>query len=178
VLCYAENIVTRSNFGLTIRQLATVFAILAGFLSESGAKAQSIPASVNGKWRIVRILPTHNAQCWDEERAKSLIGTLMVYQDHAMVWQGGAVPISDALSRNLSRRKFQDEYHVELAEVGIAAASVEEIDLQHEDADITGATTEVPGDTILIAGPGRIVVSACGVFYAAVRVTGKSAGGR
>ncbi len=103
---------------------------------------------------------------------------MMVYQAHAMVWQGGAVPITDALSRTLTRRKFQDEYKVELPELGITAASVEEFDLQHEDADITGATTEVPGDTILIAAPGKIVVSACGVFYEAIRVTIKAASGR
>jgi hypothetical protein len=142
------------------------------------AVAQSMPASISGKWRIVKILPTHNPQCWDEARAKALVGTTLVYQANAMVWQGGAEPISDALSRTLSRRKFQDEYKVDLPELGIGAASVTEIDLQHEDADITGATTEVPGDTIVLAGPGRIVVSACGVFYSAVRVTGKPAGGR
>lgn len=160
------------------RQLAKGFAFLAAILGASGAAAQSIPPSLSGKWRIVKILPTHNQQCWDEARAKALIGTVMVYQAHAMVWQGGGVPITDALSRTLTRRKFQEEYQVELPELGIAAGSVEEIDLQHEDADITGATTEVPGDTILLAGPGKIVVSSCGVFYAAVRVAGKSVGGR
>jgi hypothetical protein len=65
---------------------------------------------------------------------------------------------------------------VDLAELGIRTEQVTEIDLQHEDADITGATTEVPGDTVVIAGPGRIVVSACGVFYEAVRAVGKAAG--
>ena len=158
--------------------MATVVGFLAGILGVSTARAQSIPSSLSGKWRLVKILPTHNPQCWDETRAKSLVGTLMVYQAHAMVWQGGAVPITDALSRTLSRPSFQNEYRVDLPELGITAGSVEEIDLQHEDADITGATTEVPGDTILIAAPGRIVVSSCGVFYAAVRLSGKSAGGR
>ena len=75
-----------------------------------------------------------------------------------------------ALTRTLSQRKFQAEYKVALPELGIVSPSVTEIDLQHEDADITGATTEVPGDTILVAGAGRIVVSACGVFYSAIRV--------
>jgi hypothetical protein len=35
--------------------------------------------------------------------------------------------------------------------------------------DITGATTEVPGDSVLLAGPNRIVVSACGVYFEATR---------
>jgi hypothetical protein len=90
-----------------------------------------------------------------------------------MTWQGGEVAVPEALSRTISRRKFQDEYKVDLVDLGIHAQSVTEIDLQHEDADITGATTEVPGDTIVLAGPSRIVVSACGVFYEAVRVTGR-----
>jgi hypothetical protein len=46
---------------------------------------------------------------------------------------------------------------------------IREVDLQHEDADVTGATTEVPGDTVVLAGPGRIIVSACGVYYEATR---------
>jgi hypothetical protein len=151
-------------------RLATAVALS---LSDPAAPAQAIPASVTGKWRIVRILPTHNMQCWDQDRAKTLVGTTLLYQAHAMVWSGGTVPIDEALTRTLSRRKFQDEYKIDLLELGITAPSIVEIDLQHEDADITGATTEVPGDTIVAAGPGKIVVSACGVFYAAVRVTGR-----
>jgi hypothetical protein len=138
------------------------------------ARAQSMPASISGKWRIVKMLPTRNPQCWDEERAKTLIGTTLTYAPKIMFWQGGSEPITEVLTRTLSRRKFQDEYKVDLPELGTAAASVEEIDLQHEDADVTGASTEVPGDTIVLAGPGRIVVSACGVFYSAVRIAAAS----
>ena len=132
-----------------------------------------MPASVTGKWRIVKILPTTNAQCWDEAQARTLIGSTLIYQAKAMVWKGGVEPISAALSRTLTRSSFQDEYKVSLPELGITGPTVEEIDLQHEDADVTSATTEVPGDTILLGGPGRIVVSACGVFYSAVRVAAK-----
>ncbi len=142
-------------------------------LAAGAAQAQFMPTSISGRWRIVKILPTHNPQCWDEARAKSLVGTTLTYKADALVWRGGAEPITDALSRTISRRKFLDEYKVDLPELGIGTASVTEIDLQHEDADITGATTEVPGDTIVLASPGRIVVSACGVFYSAVRVSAK-----
>jgi hypothetical protein len=150
--------------------------ISALFLGTS--RAQSMPASILGKWRIVKILPTRNPQCWDEERAKTLLETTLTYAPKIMFWQGGSEPITEALTRTLSRRKFRDEYKVDLPELGIAAASVEEIDLQHEDADITGASTEVPGDTILLAGPGKIVVSSCGFFYLAIRITAKPAAGR
>jgi len=138
--------------------------------------AQSMPASITGVWRIVKVLPTHNAACWDEGRAKRLVGSTLRYQQGAMTWQGGVIEVPEALSRSLSRSKFLEEYKVDLAELGIRTEQVTEIDLQHEDADITGATTEVPGDTVVVAGPGRIVVSACGVFYEAVRSVARTSG--
>jgi hypothetical protein len=134
------------------------------------AAAQAMPASLAGTWKIVKILPTRNPTCWGQDRARTLVGSTLRYGASAMMWQGGTVPVPDTVSRTLSRRKFMDEYKVDLSELGIGAPSVLEFDLQHEDADVTGATTEVPGDTIVLAGPGRIIVSACGVFYSAVKL--------
>lgn len=147
----------------------TLIVVVAALALPGGACAQAMPAGLAGTWKIVKVLPTKNTQCWDVERAKTLLGSTLRYAPNKLTWKGGDYAIAEAFTRTLSLRKFQDEYKVDLAEVGIRAASVQEIDLQHEDADITGATTEVPGDTVLLAGPGRIVVSACGVFYSAVR---------
>ncbi len=133
------------------------------------ASPQSIPTSVTGTWRIVRQLTAPIPACWDDTHLKGLVGSTLRYQSGAMAWQGGKIATPEALSRTLSRRKFVDEYKQDLTSLGIHAEEITEIDLQHEDADITGATTEVPGDTILLAGPGRILVSACGAFYEAVR---------
>src|SRR5450755_742277 len=101
------------------------------------ARPQSMPSSIAGTWRIVKILQTRNVQCWNEVQARSMVGTTLTYQERAMVWHGVVEPISAALSRTLSRRGFLEEYKVDLPELGIAADSVEEIDLQHEDADLT-----------------------------------------
>jgi len=131
---------------------------------------QSMPIAIRGEWRIVKIIPTNNVTCWDNDRAKALLNSTLRYAPGAMTWKGGEVSIPEALTRDLTADKFLEEYKVRFTELGIHAPSVTEIDLQHEDADITGATTEVPGDTILLAGPGRIVVSACGVFFSAVKV--------
>ncbi len=142
-------------------------------LTFPAARAQSLPSGLAGSWRITRILPTSNPGCWDTASAKALVGTTLRYRQRSIRYRGTEYSFTEALSRTLSRRKYLDEYKVDLSELGIRAPSVTEVDLQHEDADITGATTEVPGDTIVFAGlprlPERIVVSACGVFYEAVR---------
>jgi hypothetical protein len=123
---------------------------------------------------MVRILPTHNVACWDETRARQLVGSTLIYRPHSLHWRGGDFAIHDAYVRQLTAEEFLRDggsggYAATFAELGIHAGVVTEVDLQHEDADITGATTEVPGDTVLLAGPNRIVVSACNVFYEATR---------
>lgn len=150
-----------------VARMGVVAALL---LCGSGmARAQAMPASLAGTWKIVKILPSHNVACWDEQRAKTLVGTTLRYAPGKLAWQGGTIAITDAYRRTLNQRGFLDEYKTGLPELGIRKGVVDEIDLQHEDADFTGATTEVPGDTVLLAGAGRIVVSACGVFYSAVK---------
>ena len=136
-----------------------------------GAWGQEMPQALRGEWRIVKILPTKNASCWDEARARELVGSRLRYEEGKMTWMGGTVDVSDTYPRTLTAQAFRGEYKVGLEELGIRAGVVTEFDLQHEDADVTGSTTEVPGDTVVLAGPGRIVVSACGVFYSAVRAT-------
>ena len=59
----------------------------------------------------------------------------------------------------------------DFAQLGIHARTVTEVDLQHEDSDVLPASTAVPGDSVLLAGPNRIVVSACGVYFEATRAT-------
>ena len=147
--------------------------MLVGTLFTVGYRAGAqVPASLLGKWKVQRILPTERVGCWDAEQAKTLVGSTLVYGRHAMTWQGGPVPLNGirAVVRTLTRKEFATEYGTGLEPLGIKAASIQEVDLQHEDADITGSTTEVPGDTVVLAAPGRIIVSACGVFYEAVRL--------
>jgi hypothetical protein len=138
----------------------------------AGHASAQVPASLIGKWKVQRIIPTERVGCWDADRSKTLVGSTLSYQPHAMAWQGGQVPLIGirAVVRTLTRKYFATEYGVGLEALGVKTATVEEVDLQHEDADVTGATTEVPGDTVLLATPARIVVSACGIFYEALRV--------
>lgn len=89
-----------------------------------------------------------------------------------MRWRGGQVPLEDINTRQVTDREFRKENAgADFEQLGIHSPKVLEVDLQHEDADITGASTEVPGDSVLLVGPGRIVVSACGVYFEAMRPT-------
>ncbi len=151
--------------------LALLVVSAAGHLS-----AEPLPPRLRGSWRITRILPTHNVTCWGQDQAVKLVGTTISYSDRSMHWYGGQVPLQGIVTREVSSEEFRSENSasggdgVNFEMVGIHAASVTEVDLQHEDADITGATTEVPGDAVLLAGPNRIVISACSVYYEAVRI--------
>ena len=120
------------------------------------------------------MLPTTNNACWGKGQAEPLLGSTLTYRDDSLRWRGGSVPLENITTRTLTDGVFQKENRgsdspASFAQLGIRTRTVTEVDLQHEDADITGATTEVPGDSVLLAGPNRIVVSACGVYFEATR---------
>ncbi|SFS02675.1 hypothetical protein SAMN05421771_0701 [Granulicella pectinivorans] len=135
---------------------------------------ESMPSQMMGSWKIVRTLPTKTPGCWDG--AKDLVGSTLTYSPRAMRWRGGSVPLTGVVTRSLTNETFQQESEsafgapLTLADLRIMSPKVMEVDLQHEDADVTGATTEVPGDSVLLVGRNTIVVSACGTYFEATRV--------
>jgi len=153
---------------------AVRFGCVGLMLAGMSLSAETLPAQLTGSWRITRILPTNNTACWSAEQAQPLVGSTLTYGGNAMRWRGGAVPLQGVVLRQVTGEQFHSENSgsaggADFSQLGIHSHQVLEVDLQHEDADITGATTEVPGDSILIAGPNRIIVSACGVFFEATR---------
>jgi hypothetical protein len=159
---------------VTMPRRSVALAVL--FLAAAAAvsSAETLPSSLRGTWRIARILPTTNQGCWTREQAGPLVGSSLTYRPEAMRWRGGEVALHGIAIRTVSAADFSKENTVPVqpasfSQLGIHADSVLEVDLQHEDADVTGASTEVPGDSVLLVSPRRIVVSACGVYYEAVR---------
>lgn len=160
-----------------VYKVVATFALPALLLGSTSAEI--LPGRLQGSWRITRVLPTTNTTCWNRNQAAALVGSTLAYRGDALRWRGGEVPLADVTTRMLSADKFSEEnggtgIPATFRQLGIQAASVLEVDLQHEDMDITGSTTEVPGDSVLLAGPNRIVVSACGVFFEATRAAGVS----
>lgn len=160
----------------THHRLFAAFAVPA--LLASSLAAEPLPARLQGSWKITRVLPTTNNACWSREQAQPLIGSTLTYRGNALRWRGGEVRLDDVTTRRVSATEFSKENGgdtpASFSQLGIHAPAVMEVDLQHEDMDITGATTEVPGDSVLLAGPNRIVVSACGVYFEATRAAGIS----
>lgn len=154
----------------------TAVLVLSPALVGLSLSAEPLPSRLQGTWHITRVLPTSNTGCWDRQQAEPLVGSNLTYRDNAMRWRGGSVPLEDVTTRNVTASEFARENggdgSVSFAQLGIHTQAVTEVDLQHEDMDITGASTEVPGDSVLLAGPNRIVVSACGVYFEATRGAG------
>lgn len=143
-------------------------------ISATTLTAESMPSRLQGSWRITKVLPTTNNACWGKQQAEPLLGSTLTYRDDSLRWRGGSVPLDEITTRTVTDDLFKKENSgsdtpASFAQLGIREHTVTEVDLQHEDADITGATTEVPGDSVLLAGPNRIVVSACGVYFEATR---------
>ena len=162
-----------------MRRLWVEVAVMAGLAGAGTTWGQErLPQQVAGTWKITRLLPARSgAACWSDKEALPLVGSTLAYSQRMMRWQGGAVPLHGVTTRAVSSADLAEEAPaaaghaaVTLADLGIQAKGVTEVNLQHDDMDITGATTEVPGDSVLLAGPGRIVVSACGVYLEARRL--------
>lgn len=158
--------------GKTVRT-ALCAALMATAMAAT-TSAEPLPSELAGTWKITRVLPTKNTACWSSEQAQPLVGSTLTYGSSAMRWRGGVVPLEGITTREVTEKEFREENSgaegsADFTQLGIHSHTVLEVDMQHEDADITGASTEVPGDSILLVGPGRIVVSACGVYFEATR---------
>jgi hypothetical protein len=145
------------------------------FLTVASCLAEPLPSQLQGSWHITRLLPTSNQGCWTAERAQFLVGTTLTYAPKSMHWQGGDVRLTGVVTRLVDdsdiKAEFSGDPHpVDFTQLQIKPYSVIEVNLQHEDADITGASTEIPGDSVLLAAANRIIGSACGVYFEAIRV--------
>ena len=159
-----------------VRTMAAAALIAMGSLVTS---AEPLPPSIAGSWRITRVLPTTNVGCWTADQARDLVGSTLAYSGSSMRWHGGEVTLEGVSTRQVTAAQFRKETAgsgegAEFTQLGIRSARVLEVDLQHEDMDITGASTEVPGDSVLVVSPNRIVVSACGVYLEATRGAGNA----
>ncbi|MGA7288442.1 MAG: hypothetical protein WBX02_10135, partial [Terriglobales bacterium] len=59
---------------------------------------------------------------------------------------------------------------VSFRELGINAPEMKQVSINHAPAKIAGATTEVPGDVVLLKNRDAIVFSVCNIYFEAKRL--------
>jgi hypothetical protein len=158
---------------------ARLLCLFLGFaLFAAGAAAQGIPRELWGKWVIRHEVPTPTISCWGETEARAIVGTEIEYTTDSFRWKDVTVKHANAEVRIVSAKQFHDENsggsvsssQVTFHDLGIALPSATQITIEHPAASITGATTEIPGDVILVKDHNTIILSVCSIYFEAKRV--------
>lgn len=139
--------------------------------------AQEIPAQLRGTWVVARELPTSTISCWGAKEAKALIGAEIEYTADRFRWKNKVVTRPTVQIAVISADEFHDknsggganDSQVSFRQLGIRATKATQIVISHEPADLTGATTEIPGDEVLIKDDNTIVFSVCNTYFEARR---------
>lgn len=139
---------------------------------------QSIPRQLWGKWRVHRELPTSTISCWDEKQARALIGTEIEYTIDSFRWKNVKIEHANANIKVVGAQQFHDENSgqgatgssVTFHQLGIKSTKVTQITIDHPAAEITGATIEIPGDSVLLKAQNTIILSVCNVYFEAQRI--------
>lgn len=158
-----------------MRKTLYLVVLFLGLLRTSAA--QTIPKQLWGTWVVRRELPTTAVSCWDEKAASALIGTEIEYSKMMFRWNKVVTKNPDAKTTTITADQFHDENsggsssgsQVTFQQLGIKIDKVAQVVVQHPDANITEATTEIPGDTILIKDKNTIIFSVCAVYFEATR---------
>jgi hypothetical protein len=140
--------------------------------------AQNVPQELVGKWVIQRELPTRTISCWGEKEAKAIIGTVIEYTVDSLRWKHVVVKHPTVAVAVVSAEQFQRDNsspsvngsQVSFRQLGIDALEMKQVSINHAPAKITSATTEIPGDDVLLKNRNAIVFSICNIYFEAKRV--------
>jgi hypothetical protein len=154
-----------------------VAAILVG--AAVSMSAQDTPKEIWGKWTIRRIRPTRTISCWGYPEAKKMLGTEIEYSAQSFRWKDVVIKNPIVEAKIVSANQYHDENsgrgtdssQIDFAQLGIKATSARRITIEHPPANITSATTEIPGDDVLVKNPTTIIVSACNIYFEAKRTS-------
>ena len=139
--------------------------------------AQEIPQELRGEWFVSRIIPTRTISCWGQEEANRLIGTVIEYKSDSFRWKNIVTTHPRVTTSIMNADQFEHEYsgggaadsRVTFRELDIRAPQATVIELGHPEANITGATIEIPGDWALIKTGNTIILAVCNVYFEAHR---------
>jgi hypothetical protein len=159
---------------INMRHLFCSLVLLAG----SVATAQNIPQELVGKWVIQRELPTRTISCWGEKEARAIIGSEIQYTADSFRWKRLVVKHPTVEVHVVSAEQFERDNsspsangsQASFRQLGINAPETKQVSIEHQPAEITKATTEIPGDLLLLKNHNTIVFSVCNVYFEAKRL--------
>ncbi|MGC1382731.1 MAG: lysozyme inhibitor LprI family protein, partial [Candidatus Acidiferrales bacterium] len=139
--------------------------------------AGTIPAELIGTWTVVKTLPTKTISCWGEAEAKTVIGTDIVYTADSFQWKDAVAKDPKVTKAVLSAHNFAlnnsgggaNDSNVSFKQLGITSSRAAQITIEHADANVTGGTTEIPGDVVILRDPTHLVFSVCNLYFLAQR---------
>ena len=166
----------------TLFQRATVVVDLvsaASKVSPHPPQGQTIPEQIWGKWVVTRQIPTTTISCWGAAEAKTLLGTEIEYSPEVFRWKDVVTTQPVAEARIVNAEQFHDDNsskganssQITFRQLGIKANQAMLISIHHPPAEITGGTSEIPGDEVLVKNKGTIVFAACNLYFEAKRIS-------
>jgi hypothetical protein len=134
-----------------------------------------MPQEIWGTWIVRRELPTRTISCWGESDAKKIIGSQIEYSEKVFRWNKLTVKNPTVETRTVTAEQFRQANsspssngsQVNFRQLGIVAKQITEISIDHEPANLSRATTEIPGDDVLVKDPNTIIFSVCSVYFEA-----------
>jgi hypothetical protein len=157
-----------------MRHLLCSLVLLAGGV----ITAQNIPQELYGKWTIQRELPTRTISCWDDKKDKAIFGSEIEYAADSFRWKTVEVNRPRVEVKVVSADQFERENsspsvngsQVSFRQLGIHVPEAKQVTIEHPPAEITKATTEIPGDLLLVKSRDTIIFSVCNVYFEAKRL--------
>lgn len=157
-------------------EFATGAQLTAGTMASMDV-AGAIPHQLIGHWTVIRTLPTKTISCWGEAEAKTVIGTEIIYAADSFEWKDAIEKNPKVTQSAISAREFTlnnsgggaNDSNVSFKQLGIASARTTQFTIEHADANVTGGTTEIPGDVVLLRDPTHIIFSICNLYFLAER---------
>jgi hypothetical protein len=146
------------------------------------AVAQDIPAQLQGKWIIKRVLPTSTISCWSYKEARRLVGTEIEYTSDTLRWKDRVASHPLVAVSVVSAEQFHRENsgggaadsQVTLGQLGIQMANATQVVLTHPDIKPIWSAYEIPGDKVLIKDETTIIFQVCNVYLEARREVPRS----
>jgi hypothetical protein len=157
----------------TFRTSLNAFLLLLILLSASVCSGQNEMANestmVYGTWILKSIYPTQNVEGPSPSQQKKLLGTTIILNASTLKACGQSVPVKTIKVNQVSSTDFLDGTRVRFSEVGVKAAGITEIVINHRQSGTCFDVFPLPGQDIYVKDKNEILVYFEGVFYRGLR---------